>query len=95
MIMQLVTSTVGRKILVAISGQLMVLFVVAHLMGNSSIFIPGGINAPKLWPATPLNLQWSVFSGSPPSPKMRHTSESFQAARQTNDMLIGAEMRTF
>jgi succinate dehydrogenase / fumarate reductase cytochrome b subunit len=43
--MQLFTSTVGRKILVAISGQLMVLFVIAHLLGNSSIFIPGGINA--------------------------------------------------
>jgi len=43
--MQLLTSSVGRKILVAISGQLMLLFVVAHLLGNSSIFIPGGINA--------------------------------------------------
>jgi len=43
--MQLFTSTVGRKILVAISGQLMVLFVIAHLLGHSSIFIPGGINA--------------------------------------------------
>ncbi|HEX2768539.1 MAG TPA: succinate dehydrogenase cytochrome b subunit [Geobacteraceae bacterium] len=43
--MKLFTSTVGRKILVAISGQLMVLFVIAHLLGNSSIFIPGGINA--------------------------------------------------
>jgi succinate dehydrogenase / fumarate reductase cytochrome b subunit len=43
--MQLFTSSVGRKILVAISGQLMVLFVIVHLLGNSSIFIPGGINA--------------------------------------------------
>jgi succinate dehydrogenase / fumarate reductase cytochrome b subunit len=43
--MQLLTSSVGRKILVAISGQLMVLFVIVHLLGNSSIFIPGGINA--------------------------------------------------
>ena len=43
--MQLLTSTVGRKILVAISGQLMLLFVVVHLLGNSSIFVPGGINA--------------------------------------------------
>jgi succinate dehydrogenase / fumarate reductase cytochrome b subunit len=43
--MQLFSSTVGRKILMAISGQLMVLFVVVHLLGNSSIFIPGGINA--------------------------------------------------
>jgi succinate dehydrogenase / fumarate reductase cytochrome b subunit len=43
--MKLFTSSVGRKILVAISGQLMVLFVITHLLGNSSIFIPGGINA--------------------------------------------------
>lgn len=43
--MQLLVSCVGRKILVAISGQLMVLFVIVHLLGNSSIFIPGGINA--------------------------------------------------
>jgi succinate dehydrogenase / fumarate reductase, cytochrome b subunit len=43
--MQLFTSTVGRKILMAITGQLMVLFVIVHLLGNSSIFIPGGINA--------------------------------------------------
>ncbi|HTP64233.1 MAG TPA: succinate dehydrogenase cytochrome b subunit [Geobacteraceae bacterium] len=58
--MQLVRSTVGRKVLVAISGQLMVLFVIVHLAGNSSIFIPGGINAyaahlhalaPLLWSA--------------------------------------------
>jgi succinate dehydrogenase / fumarate reductase, cytochrome b subunit len=44
-IMQLFRNTVGRKIIVAISGQMMVLFVIAHLLGNSSIFIPGGINA--------------------------------------------------
>jgi succinate dehydrogenase / fumarate reductase cytochrome b subunit len=43
--MQLFRSTVGRKLVVAISGQMMVLFVIAHLLGNSSIFIPGGINA--------------------------------------------------
>src|SRR6266567_1881269 len=43
--MQLLTSSVGRKILMAITGQLMVLFVVVHLLGNSSIFIPGGLNA--------------------------------------------------
>jgi succinate dehydrogenase / fumarate reductase, cytochrome b subunit len=43
--MQLFKSTVGRKIIVGISGQIMVLFVIAHLLGNSSIFIPGGINA--------------------------------------------------
>ncbi|QSV45612.1 succinate dehydrogenase cytochrome b subunit [Geobacter benzoatilyticus] len=43
--MQLFTSTVGRKVLMAITGQLMVLFVIVHMLGNSSIFIPGGINA--------------------------------------------------
>lgn len=43
--MQFLTSSLGRKILMAITGILMVLFVVVHLLGNSSIFIPGGINA--------------------------------------------------
>lgn len=44
--MTLFTSNVGRKVLMAITGILMVLFVVVHLLGNSSIFIgPNGINA--------------------------------------------------
>ena len=45
--MQLFTSSIGRKILMAITGQAMVLFAVIHLLGNSSIFgwLPGGINA--------------------------------------------------
>ncbi len=44
--MQLLTNAVGRKVLMAASGLLMVLFVVVHLLGNSSIFIgPDGINA--------------------------------------------------
>jgi succinate dehydrogenase / fumarate reductase cytochrome b subunit len=44
--MSLLKSSVGRKILMAITGQLMVLFVVVHLLGNSSIFIgPNGINS--------------------------------------------------
>ncbi|KAF0218076.1 MAG: succinate dehydrogenase cytochrome b556 [Geobacteraceae bacterium] len=42
--MQLLTSSVGRKILMAITGQLMVLFVIVHLLGNSTIFI-GWVNA--------------------------------------------------
>lgn len=42
--MQLFTSTVGRKILMAITGILMVLFVVVHMLGNSTIFF-GGLNA--------------------------------------------------
>ncbi|WP_282002978.1 succinate dehydrogenase cytochrome b subunit [Geotalea uraniireducens] len=43
--MQLLTSNVGRKVLMAITGQFLVLFIVIHMLGNSSIFIPGGINA--------------------------------------------------
>ncbi len=45
--MQLTSSSIGRKILMAITGQLMVLFAVVHLLGNSSIFgwLNGGINA--------------------------------------------------
>ena len=41
------TSSIGRKILMAITGQAMVLFAVIHLLGNSSIFgwLNGGINA--------------------------------------------------
>jgi succinate dehydrogenase / fumarate reductase cytochrome b subunit len=42
--MQFFSSTVGRKILMAITGQLMVLFVVVHLLGNSTIFL-GWLNA--------------------------------------------------
>ncbi|MDO9067418.1 MAG: succinate dehydrogenase cytochrome b subunit [Deltaproteobacteria bacterium] len=45
--MQLLTSSIGRKILMAVTGQAMVLFAVVHLLGNSSIFgwLSGGINA--------------------------------------------------
>ncbi|MBK5274026.1 MAG: succinate dehydrogenase cytochrome b subunit [Desulfuromonadales bacterium] len=45
--MQFFKSSIGRKILMAITGQCMVLFAVIHLLGNSSIFgwLPGGINA--------------------------------------------------
>ena len=43
--MHFVKSTVGRKVLVAISGLLMVLFIIAHLVGNSVIYFPGAINA--------------------------------------------------
>lgn len=45
--MQLLTSSIGRKIVMAITGQAMVLFAVVHLLGNSSIFgwLNGGINA--------------------------------------------------
>lgn len=44
--MSLLKSSVGRKILMAITGQLMVLFVIVHLLGNSSIFVgPNGLNS--------------------------------------------------
>ena len=45
--MQLTTSSIGRKILMAITGQLMILFVLVHLIGNTTIFgwLHGGINA--------------------------------------------------
>jgi succinate dehydrogenase / fumarate reductase cytochrome b subunit len=36
---------VGRKILMSITGQLLIIFVLIHLIGNSTIFFgPGGIN---------------------------------------------------
>jgi succinate dehydrogenase / fumarate reductase cytochrome b subunit len=68
--MQLFRSSVGRKIIVAISGQMMVLFVIAHLLGNSSIFIPGGINAyaehlhafpPLVWAMRAVMLAMAAF----------------------------------
>jgi len=44
--MELTKSAVGRKILMAITGQLLIVFVIVHLLGNSSIFVgPNGINA--------------------------------------------------
>ena len=44
--MQLFSSSVGRKAIMAVSGLLMVLFVVGHLLGNLTIFWgPNGINA--------------------------------------------------
>ncbi len=42
--MELTRSTVGRKIIMAVTGQLMVLFVLVHLIGNSTLFT-GWINA--------------------------------------------------
>jgi succinate dehydrogenase / fumarate reductase cytochrome b subunit len=32
------TSTVGRKILMAVTGQMMILFVIIHLLGNTTIY---------------------------------------------------------
>lgn len=38
-VMPVLTNTVGRKVLMAISGFFMLLFVIVHLLGNSTIFI--------------------------------------------------------
>lgn len=44
--MPIFSNTVGRKVLMAVSGFFLVLFVIVHLLGNSSIFAgPDGINA--------------------------------------------------
>lgn len=45
--MQFLKSSIGRKVLMAITGIFMVLFAITHLLGNTSIFgwLPGGINA--------------------------------------------------
>ena len=55
--MQILTNTVGRKILMAVTGFFMLLFVIAHLLGNSTIFFgPGALNtyAEKLHSLGPL-----------------------------------------
>lgn len=51
------SSTVGRKILMALTGQIMVLFVIVHVVGNSTIYLhwmnayAAGLHAlpPLLW----------------------------------------------
>ncbi|WP_027389135.1 succinate dehydrogenase cytochrome b subunit [Chrysiogenes arsenatis] len=44
--MSILQSAVGRKIFMAITGLLMFLFLVIHMLGNSSLFIgPDGLNA--------------------------------------------------
>jgi len=44
--MKLFSDSIGRKAVMAVTGLLMVLFVVGHLLGNLSIFVgPDGINA--------------------------------------------------
>ncbi len=42
--MKLLTESVGKKVLMAITGQVLVLFVVAHVIGNSTIYF-NGLNA--------------------------------------------------
>jgi succinate dehydrogenase cytochrome b subunit len=44
--MRILNSSVGRKILMSVTGQLLIIFVLIHLIGNSTIFFgPNGINA--------------------------------------------------
>lgn len=44
--MHLLQSSVGRKIVMAVTGLIMFLFVVVHLLGNTTIFMGAdGINA--------------------------------------------------
>ena len=44
--MRILNSSVGRKILMSITGQLLIIFILIHLIGNSTIFFgPNGINA--------------------------------------------------
>jgi succinate dehydrogenase / fumarate reductase cytochrome b subunit len=43
--MQLLSSAIGRKSVMAVSGLVLLLFVIVHLLGNSTIFAgPNGIN---------------------------------------------------
>jgi succinate dehydrogenase / fumarate reductase cytochrome b subunit len=41
---ELFNSSVGRKMLVALTGQIMVLFIVIHVLGNTTVYF-GGLNA--------------------------------------------------
>jgi succinate dehydrogenase / fumarate reductase cytochrome b subunit len=62
--MRLLSSSIGRKAVVAVTGLFMVLFVVTHLLGNSTIFAgPDGINAyaEKLHGLGPFVLVFRVF----------------------------------
>ena len=40
--MSLLTGSVGRKVLMAVSGFFLLGFIVAHLIGNSTIFVGSG-----------------------------------------------------
>jgi succinate dehydrogenase / fumarate reductase cytochrome b subunit len=44
--MRLFSDSIGRKVVMAVTGMLMVLFIVGHLLGNLSVFIgPNALNA--------------------------------------------------
>jgi len=65
--MRLLSNTVGRKVLMAVTGLFMLLFVAVHLLGNSSIFAgPDGINvyAAKLHGLGPFVWVFRLFMGA-------------------------------
>ncbi|MBT1071457.1 succinate dehydrogenase cytochrome b subunit [Pelotalea chapellei] len=64
--MQLFSSSIGRKIVMAITGQCMVLFAIIHLLGNSTAFgwLTGGLNAyAHHLHSLPLPLLWGFRLG--------------------------------
>jgi succinate dehydrogenase / fumarate reductase, cytochrome b subunit len=64
--MHLLSNTVGRKVLMAVTGLFMLLFVTVHLLGNTSIFAgPDGINAyaAKLHGLGPFVWVFRIFMG--------------------------------
>ena len=65
--MQLLSNSVGRKVLMGVTGLFMVLFVIVHLLGNSSILAgPDGINAyaEKLHGLGPFVWAFRIFMGA-------------------------------
>ena len=62
--MRLFSDSIGRKAVVAVTGLFMVLFIITHLLGNSTIFAgPDGINAyaEKLRGLGPFVLVFRIF----------------------------------
>jgi succinate dehydrogenase / fumarate reductase cytochrome b subunit len=65
--MQLLSNTLGKKVLMAVTGLFMLLFVAVHLLGNTSVFAgPGGINvyAAKLHGLGPFVWVFRLFMGA-------------------------------
>ena len=65
--MRLLSDSIGRKAIVAVTGLFMVLFIVVHLLGNSTIFVgPDGINAyaEKLHGLGPFVWAFRIFMGA-------------------------------
>ena len=65
--MHLLSSSVGRKVVMGVTGLFMLLFVIVHLLGNSSVFAgPDGINAyaEKLHGLGPFVWAFRIFMGA-------------------------------